>query len=41
MGLSADRTRAHHWWANLFRLLLSSLAYVLMKGIRLLVLKGM
>ena len=40
MGLFADRTSAHCWWANQFRLLLSSLAYVLMDGIRRLALKG-
>jgi hypothetical protein len=40
LGLFADRTSAHHWWANQFRLLLSSLAYVLMDGIRRLGLKG-
>ena len=40
MGLFADRTSAHYWWANQFRLLLSSLAYVLMEGIRRLGLKG-
>lgn len=40
MGLFADRTSAHYWWANQFRLLLSSLAYVLMEGIRRLVLEG-
>ena len=40
MGLFADRTSAHFWWANQFRLLLSSLAYVLMEGIRRLALKG-
>ena len=40
LGLFADRTSAHHWWANQFRLLLSSLAYVLMEGIRRLGLKG-
>ena len=28
-GLFADRTSAHQWWTNQFRLLLSSLAYVL------------
>ena len=39
MGLFADRTSAHYWWANQFRLLLSSLAYVLMEGIRRLGLK--
>ncbi|MEJ1372330.1 MAG: IS1380 family transposase [Candidatus Sedimenticola sp. (ex Thyasira tokunagai)] len=40
MGLFADRTSAHYWWANQFRLLLSSLAYVLMESIRRLALKG-
>ena len=40
LGLFADRTSAHHWWTNQFRLLLSSLAYVLMDGIRRLALKG-
>lgn len=40
LGLFADRTRAHQWWANQFRLLLSSLAYVLMAGIRRLGLQG-
>jgi hypothetical protein len=40
LGLFADRTSAQHWWANQFRLLLSSLAYVLMEGIRRLGLKG-
>ncbi|OOZ37261.1 hypothetical protein BOW51_03015, partial [Solemya velesiana gill symbiont] len=34
LGLFAERTSAHHWWANQFRLLLSSLAYVLMEAIR-------
>ena len=34
LGLFADRTSAHHWWANQCRLLLSSLAYVLMETIR-------
>lgn len=40
LGLFIDRTSVHHWWANQFRLLLSSLAYVLMEGIRRLGLKG-
>ncbi len=39
LGLFADRTSAHHWWANQFRLLLSSLAYVLMEAIRRLALR--
>ena len=34
LGLFADRTSDHQWWANQFRLLLSSLAYVLMETIR-------
>ena len=34
LGLFADRTSAHHWWPNQFRLLLSTLAYVLMETIR-------
>ena len=38
LGLFADRTSAHQWWTNQFRLLLSSLAYVLMETIRRLVL---
>jgi hypothetical protein len=40
LGLFADRTSAQAWWTNQFRLLLSSLAYVLMEGIRSLGLKG-
>lgn len=40
MQLFADRTSAHRWWPNQFRLLLSSLAYVLMETIRRLGLKG-
>jgi len=39
IGLFANRTSAHEWWANQFRLLLSSLAYVLIEGIRRLALK--
>ena len=38
--LFADRTSCHQWWANQFRLLLASLAYVLLEGIRRLALKG-
>jgi len=40
LGLFADRTSAHHWWANQFRLLLSSLAYTLLEAIRRLALGG-
>ena len=39
LGLFADRTSAHDWWTNQFRLLLSSLAYVLMESIRRLALQ--
>jgi len=40
LGLFADRTSCHDWWANQFRLLLSSLAYLLVEAIRRLALKG-
>ena len=40
LGLFADRTSCHKWWANQFRLLLSSLAYMLIEGIRRLTLKN-
>jgi len=38
--LFADRTSCHAWYANQFRLLLSSLAYMLIEGIRRLALQG-
>lgn len=34
LGLFADRTSCHAWWANQFRLLLTSLAYVLLESLR-------
>ena len=34
LGLFADRTSCHGWWANQLRLLLSAAAYVLMETIR-------
>ena len=34
LDLFADRTSCHTWWANQFRLLLSSLAYTLLETIR-------
>ena len=34
LGLFADRTSAHGWWANQMRLLLSSCAYILLETIR-------
>jgi len=34
LGLFADRTSCHGWWANQLRLLLSSAAYVLLETIR-------
>jgi hypothetical protein len=40
LGLFADRTSCHCWWPNQFRLLLSSLAYVLIEAIRRLGLRG-
>lgn len=40
LGLFADRTSCHGWWANQFRLLLSSAAYVLMETIRRIGLAG-
>ena len=40
LGLFADRTSCHRWWANQFRLLLSSLAYMLLEAIRRLALQG-
>ena len=40
LDLFADRTSCHQWWPNQFRLLLSSLAYILIESIRRLALKG-
>ena len=40
LDLFADRTSCHGWWANQFRLLLSSLAYTLIETIRRLGLAG-
>ena len=40
LGLFSDRTSAHRWWANQFRVLLSAAAYVLMETIRRLALQG-
>jgi hypothetical protein len=40
LGLFADRTSCHGWWANQWRLLLSSLAYTLMEALRRLGLAG-
>ena len=40
LQLFFDRTSCHEWWPNQFRLLLSSLAYVLMEAIRRLGLQG-
>jgi len=34
LDLYADRTSCHRWWPNQFRLLLSSLAYILLESIR-------
>ncbi|TYP84683.1 DDE family transposase [Nitrosomonas communis] len=40
LDLLADRTSCHRWWSNQFRLLLSSLAYILQETIRRLALQG-
>jgi hypothetical protein len=40
LDLFADRTSCHDWWANQFRLLLSSSAYILISGIRRLALSS-
>jgi len=40
LDLFAGRTSCRHWWANQFRLLLSSMAYVLVEAIRRLGLTG-
>lgn len=40
LGLFADRTSCSAWWPNQFRLLLASLAYALMQGIRRVALAG-
>jgi hypothetical protein len=40
LDLFAGRTSSHAWWSNQLRLLLSSLAYVLVESIRRLALKG-
>jgi Transposase DDE domain group 1 len=40
LGLFADRTSCHRWWPNQFRLLLASLAYVLIERLRTLALTG-
>lgn len=40
LGLFAERTSCHAWWANQFRLLLSGCAYVLLERMRALGLKG-
>ena len=40
LGLFADRTSCHAWWPNQLRLLMSTLAYVLINGLRRLGLKG-
>ena len=40
LGLFADRTSCHAWWPNQLRLLLSTLGYVLIDGLRRLGLAG-
>jgi len=40
MQLFSERTSAHKWWANQWRLLLSALAYTLLEAMRRFALKG-
>jgi hypothetical protein len=40
LGLFSDRTSAHSWWANQFRVILSAAAYVLLETIRRVGLRG-
>ena len=40
LGLFSDRTSAHKWWTNQFRITISCLAYVLFERMRNLALKG-
>jgi hypothetical protein len=40
LGLFSDRTSCTKWWANQFRVMLSSLAYVLLQTLRSVALKG-
>jgi hypothetical protein len=40
LGLFSDRTSCHAWWANQFRLLLSSAAYALLETLRRIGLRG-
>ena len=40
LGLFADRTSCHEWWPNQFRLLLSSLAYIMVDYLRRYALRG-
>jgi len=38
-GVFSDRTSCHQWWPNQFRLILSSMAYILMESLRRIALK--
>ena len=40
LDLFSDRTSCTKWWANQFRMLLSSLAYLLLQTLRSIALKG-
>ena len=40
LELFSDRTSCHEWWANQFRLLLSSLAFILIERLRAIGLRG-
>jgi hypothetical protein len=39
-GVFSDRTSCHKWWPNQFRLILSSMAYILMESLRRIALKN-
>jgi DDE family transposase len=39
-GVFSDRTSCHKWWSNQFRLILSSMAYILMESTRRIALKN-
>jgi len=39
-GVFSDRTSCHKWWPNQFRLILSSMAYILMESLRRVALKN-
>ena len=40
LDLFSDRTSCHNWWPNQFRLILSSLAYIMIEYLQKYALKG-